>query len=128
VHPAGVPIESQITLELEQGKRNATTKTELASSSQGSGGDHQSRCACGRRRIHLAPGVPLATVLLYSIAGALIFLAVLLTAAALTLSAAQFSLRHGGTDPQWFWFAAEPPGIAGVRKQLAAESARIKAD
>jgi hypothetical protein len=59
----------------------------------------------------LAPNLTLAELVL-CIAGAfigLIFLAVC------SLQLAQFVLRSGGTDPQWFWFRAEPPGLEELR-------------
>lgn len=30
---------------------------------------------------------------------------------------AQFILRKGGSDPQWFWFNAEPPGLVKLREE-----------
>ena len=76
----------------------------------------------------LAPGVPLPTVLLYSAVGALAGLAVLVALAALSVSWARFSIRNGGTDPQWLWFAAEPPGMASVREELAARPSSISTE
>ena len=73
----------------------------------------------------LAPGVPLLTVLLYSAVGALAGLVVLVALAALSISWARFSIRNGGTDPQWLWFAAEPPGMASVREELEARPSSI---
>jgi hypothetical protein len=59
----------------------------------------------------LAPGLSLlalAAMLLCAFAGL-----VLLTVVSLTV--AQFVLRCGGTDPQWFWFKGEPPGLQAQR-------------
>ena len=61
----------------------------------------------------LAPGITLAELVLY-IAGAFGAL-VLLSVCSLQL--AQFILRKGGTDSQWFWFNGEPPGLAQLRKE-----------
>ena len=63
----------------------------------------------------LAPGVPLTRVLLYAAGGALIGLALLVGLAAVTFGWSQWALRGGGTDPQWLWFSAEPPGLARER-------------
>ena len=73
----------------------------------------------------LAPGVPLSKVLLYSALGALACVAVLVALAVVSVSWARFSIRNGGTDPQWLWFAAEPPGMANVREELAARASSI---
>ena len=40
-----------------------------------------------------------------------------------SLQLAQFILRKGGTDPQWFWFNAEPPGLEQQRRALARDRA-----
>ena len=69
----------------------------------------------------LAPDVPLQTVLLYCAIGAAILFTVLVVAAIITLTFNQFILRHGGTDPMWFWFKAEPPGLQRLRAQLKAQ-------
>lgn len=69
----------------------------------------------------LAPGVPLLTVLLYCAIGAAILFAVLVVAAIVTLTFNQFIIRHGGTDPMWFWFKGEPPGLERLREQLKAK-------
>jgi RsiW-degrading membrane proteinase PrsW (M82 family) len=66
----------------------------------------------------IAPHVPLQTVLLYCLIGAAILLSVLVFAAIVTLTFNQFILRHGGTDPTWFWFKSEPPGLERQRVQL----------
>jgi hypothetical protein len=43
---------------------------------------------------------------------------ILVFAAVVTLTFNQFILRHGGTDPTWFWFKSDPPGLEKQRKQL----------
>lgn len=65
----------------------------------------------------LAPQIPLYLVLLYSAAGATALLAILILTIVATLTFRQFILRKGGTDPQWFWFRAEPPGLVHLREQ-----------
>jgi hypothetical protein len=59
----------------------------------------------------LAPNLTLAELVL-CIAGALVGLILL---AVCSLQLAQFVLRNGGTDPQWFWFRGEPPGLEELR-------------
>ena len=66
----------------------------------------------------LAPNVPLMTILLNCAFWAVIVFAVLIVAAAVTLTFNQFILRHGGTDAAWFWFKAEPPGLERQRALL----------
>jgi hypothetical protein len=41
----------------------------------------------------------------------------LMVVAVCSLQFAQFILRNGGTDPQWFWFNAEPPGLEQQRSE-----------
>ena len=60
----------------------------------------------------LAPGITVAELVLY-IAGAFGVLVVLTVC---SLQLAQFVLRKGGTDPQWFWFGGEPPGLVQQRQ------------
>ncbi len=67
----------------------------------------------------LAPTVPLPTFLLYAAMGGLALVAIVVAAVA-SLTVWQFVLRHGGTDPQWFWFRSEPPGLRGLRLQAKA--------
>ena len=46
----------------------------------------------------------------------------------ITLTVRQFILRHGGTDVQWFWFGAEPPGLARLRdraRELKSERTKL---
>lgn len=65
----------------------------------------------------LAPKVPLQWVLIYSALGAAALLLVLALATVVTLTVMQFILRKGGTDTQWLWFSAEPPGLVHLRAQ-----------
>ena len=69
----------------------------------------------------IAPHVPLQTVLLYCVIGAAILFAVLVIAAIVMLMFNQFILRHGGTDPTWYWFKGDPPGLEKQREQLKAQ-------
>ncbi|MEQ1537269.1 MAG: hypothetical protein ABL923_15440 [Burkholderiaceae bacterium] len=70
----------------------------------------------------IAPHVPLQTVLLYCAIGAAVSFAALVIAAVVTLTFNQFILRHGGTDPTWFWFKSDPPGLERQREQLKAKN------
>jgi hypothetical protein len=70
----------------------------------------------------LAPSVPLSTVLLYSALGGAALFAVAIVAVLAKLTWGQFILRKGGTDPQWFWFSAEPPGLVEMREKIAAQA------
>lgn len=65
----------------------------------------------------LAPTVPRATFLLYAAIGGLALVAILVVAVIAKLTVSQFVLRHGGTDPQWFWFGSEPQGLREMRAQ-----------
>jgi len=69
----------------------------------------------------LAPSVPLHVILFYSAIGAIALFVAVMVAVVLTLTLIQFLLRKGGTDPQWFWFNAEPPGLVQLREQIAAK-------
>ncbi len=66
----------------------------------------------------LAPSVPLGKLLFLCAVGAAILFGVVLLATITSSTFGQFILRHGGTDPQWFWFAAEPPGLVQARKAM----------
>lgn len=68
----------------------------------------------------LAPKMPLLTVLLYSALGVLAIGALVLAATVASLTVSQWVLRKGGTDPQWFWFRAEPPGLEKLRAEMRA--------
>jgi len=61
----------------------------------------------------LVPNITVAELVLY-IACAFVGLVVV---AVCSLQFAQFILRKGGTDPQWFWFNAEPPGLDQQRRE-----------
>ena len=65
----------------------------------------------------LAPEKPLFDALLFSGALVLILFALLLGATMVSLTVRQAILRMGGTDPQWFWFRSEPPGLVALRSQ-----------
>jgi hypothetical protein len=65
----------------------------------------------------LAPKMALEQVLLYSGALVLCLFALLVIAAVVSLTVYQAVLRMGGTDPQWFWFRSEPPGLVALRAQ-----------
>jgi hypothetical protein len=65
----------------------------------------------------LAPKMALFDVLLYSGALVLGLLALLLVGTVVSLTVSQAVLRMGGTDPQWFWFRSEPPGLVALRAQ-----------
>ena len=69
----------------------------------------------------LAPDVPLLTVLLYCAIWAAVMFVALIFVAILSLTFNQFIIRHGGTDPMWFWFKSEPPGLERQREQLKAQ-------
>lgn len=64
----------------------------------------------------LAPQLTLLHIGLYLAVG---FVALVLLAIC-SLQFTQFVLRSGGTDPQWFWFAGEPPGLQRLRTDAAA--------
>ena len=70
----------------------------------------------------LAPKAPLLTVLLYSALGVLGIGALVLVATVVTLTVYQWVLREGGTDPQWFWFSGEPPGLQKLRAEAKAQA------
>ena len=61
----------------------------------------------------LAPRLSLLELVLLLLCAFVVLVAV--TVASLAL--AQFVLRKGGTDPQWFWFSGEPPGLENLREQ-----------
>ena len=75
---------------------------------------------------HLAPKMALVDVLLYSGALVLGLLALLVVASVVSLTVYQAVLRMGGTDPQWFWFRNEPPGLVQLRRQAKALAAHGK--
>jgi hypothetical protein len=77
----------------------------------------------------LAPKVPLHLVLLYSAVGDAALFVLLILATVATLTLVQFILRKSGTDPQWFWFPAEPPGLVHLREQARqAKTQRTRRD
>ena len=73
----------------------------------------------------LAPGVPFGELLLYCAGGVAGVVALLILGAVCSLQLAQFILRSGGTDTQWFWFSSEPKGLALLRpSKTGAEKGR----
>lgn len=69
----------------------------------------------------LAPDVPLLTILIDCAIGAAVMFLTIVVVAVLSLTFNQFIIRHGGTDADWFWFKAEPPGLQKLREQLKAQ-------
>lgn len=65
----------------------------------------------------LAPTVPRPLFLGYAALVGLALVAIVVVAAVGSLTVLQFVLRHGGTDPQWFWFGSEPRGLRNLRLQ-----------
>jgi hypothetical protein len=65
---------------------------------------------------NLAPEMPLLTVWLWALGGLVTLALLLLAGTWLTLSFWQWVLRKGGTDTQWLWFAADPPGLKRPQK------------
>lgn len=72
----------------------------------------------------LSPQVPLHVVLLYCVVGAAALFTFLVFATVATLTLLQFILRKGGTDPQWFWFSSEPPGLVRLRERAHTSKAQ----
>lgn len=68
----------------------------------------------------IAPKVPLSVVLFYSVLIGLGVVAAVVLATVVFATFNQFILRHGGTDPQWFWYRSEPPGLVQLREQAKA--------
>lgn len=64
----------------------------------------------------IAPDLSLSRLIIY-LAGAFAGLVLL---AICSLQFAQFILRRGGTDAQWFWFNREPPGLEQQRAKSKA--------
>ena len=63
----------------------------------------------------LLPGLPLSYLVVYGVAGLAGMLVLLVVGAVCSLQLSQLILRMGGTDAQWFWFSAEPPGLVALR-------------
>ncbi len=74
----------------------------------------------------LAPKMALAEELLFGGVLVLGLLALLVVASGVSLTVYQAVLRMGGTDPQWFWFRNEPPGLVQLRSQAKALAAQGK--
>ena len=68
---------------------------------------------CRRSVCGCAPRLSLLELLLLLLCA----FAVLVAITVASLALAQFVLRKGGTDPQWFWFSGEPPGLQNLREQ-----------
>jgi hypothetical protein len=66
----------------------------------------------------MAPDVPFSTVLIICAIAAVILLIVLIFAIIIGGSVNQVIIRNGGTDPAWFWFEGEPPGLERQRTEL----------
>ena len=70
--------------------------------------------------VHLLwPALGLGMLLLYVLAGWGILAGLMLAAVAniaINSWINQWILRKGGTDTQWLWFPADPPGVQGDRK------------
>lgn len=64
----------------------------------------------------LAPAMSGAQLLLYAAVGVALALVLVAILAIVSAQLAQFVLRKGGTDTQWFWFRREPPGLEKLRK------------
>lgn len=75
----------------------------------------------------LAPKVPMHLVLLYSAMGVLAIAALLVVAVIVFATVSQWVLRKGGTDPQWFWFPGEPPGLQNLRAEAQAQAHKDRA-
>lgn len=65
----------------------------------------------------LAPAVPLQAWLLWCFAGTALMVAAVAAFVALAIPLRRYLLQKGSTDPQWFWFKAEPPGLVALREQ-----------
>lgn|SRR5215471_10921084 len=74
-----------------------------------------------------APRVPLPLIVVYGVLGVLALLAALTVVAIPMLTVMQWALRKGGTDPQWFWFRAEPPGLVELRAEARSRRKRAAA-
>ena len=68
----------------------------------------------------LAPSITLAELALYIE----VAFGVLVVLSVCSLQLAQFILRKGGADPQWFWFSGEPPGLAQLRRERKGDGVR----
>ena len=66
----------------------------------------------------IAPDVPLTSVLTACAIAIVIFLILLILGIIGGASFNQAIIRNGGTDPSWFWFGGEPPGLEAQRAEL----------
>ena len=71
----------------------------------------------------LVPDLPLPTALLYAALGAGALFVILVVWSVIAATVMQFILRHGGTDPDWFWFNGEPPGLQQLRRAAKKDDA-----
>ena len=75
--------------------------------------------AIGFMALLLWPALSLAALALYVLAGWGILAGLMLMLVANTAVSSwinQWILRKGGTDTQWLWFSADPPGLQRDRK------------
>ena len=63
----------------------------------------------------LLPGISWEHLVFYGVAGLAGVLVLLVVGIVCLLQLSQLILRMGGTDAQWFWFSAEPPGLVALR-------------
>lgn len=66
----------------------------------------------------LMPAVPLVSILITFAALTGVLLLVLGVVVIVAGSFNQTILRNGGSDPAWFWFNGEPPGLEKQRAAL----------
>lgn len=69
----------------------------------------------------MAPDVPLVSILIVCAIAAVVLLAVFCFVIIIAGSFNQTIIRYGGTDPAWFWFNGEPPGLEAQRVELKKE-------
>lgn len=65
-----------------------------------------------------APDETLMTVMLSSMIFVAVFFIFFIFSTIIILSFNQQILKSGGTDPAWFWFKGEPPGLEKQRADL----------
>jgi len=64
----------------------------------------------------VVPDMPLPTALWYAAIGALALFVILVVWSVIAATLMQRILKQGGTDPDWFWFNGEPPGLQQLRQ------------
>lgn len=72
--------------------------------------------------INLFPQVPLVFALLHAAAGVVAILAVMSIGIVVASGVNAYALDKGGTDTQWLWFKADPPGLVGLREKARMEN------